>query len=196
MKKKVLALTLAAVMTCSFAACGSKADTPADSGDSSVTAETPADNNGVQAPADNSGSEASKADSNTETASEASDAAGSSENNAEELTLQDLLESDEMQEVLDTMNKSAEAQGIVISLAADGNTFVYEYQLPDDDAYNSITTEQAATAFDPIVESYKGSVSEIFEGFETDYSIVLDAIRFTFYTADGNVLYSAEIPNE
>ncbi len=110
-------------------------------------------------------------------------------------TLDELIKSEEMQSALDTMNSQVAASGITIDLVADGNTFVYEYQLPDDDIYNSLTKEDAATAFDPTIQAYAGSVEQIFTSFKSEYGIELDAVRFTFKTADGNELYSSEIKN-
>ncbi len=110
-------------------------------------------------------------------------------------TLDELVESKEMQEALDAMNSQVSALGITIDLAADGNTFVYKYQLPDDESFNSLSKEDAAAAFDPTIEAYKGSVEQIFTSFKSEYDIELDGVRFSFYTADGNELYSSEIEN-
>jgi len=110
-------------------------------------------------------------------------------------SLSDWMSSSEKQTTLDLTNKALESTGMSVDFSADGNTFVYEYYLPDDAVYNSITPEQAAATLGPVVDSNKASVEELFSSFESQYKLTLDGARMVFFKADGTELYSADIPN-
>lgn len=111
-------------------------------------------------------------------------------------SLQAWMESDEAALTIETTNKVLSSSGMTIDLSADGNVFVYEYYVSDELGMGDLTQEQLAASFDPVVESQRSSIETMFSTFETAYGLVLDGVRFTFFTEDGTELYSAEVANE
>lgn len=111
-------------------------------------------------------------------------------------SLQAWMESDEAALTIETTNQVLSSAGMTIDLSADGNTFVYEYYVSDDLGMSNLTQEQLSASFEPVVESQRSSIESLFSNFETAYGLVLDGVRFTFFTEDGTELYSAEVANE
>ncbi len=111
-------------------------------------------------------------------------------------TLQDWMESEEADLTIETTNKILASSGMTINLSADGDIFVYEYYVSDDLGLSSLTEEQLATSFAPVVESQQASVETLFSNFETAYGLTLGGVRFSFYSEDGTLLYSVDIANE
>lgn len=174
MKKKVLALTMSLMMALSFAACGSQ---PNEESSSSSEQQ----------------SSSAEESSSTEESSSAADASTSDQAYA---TLQDWMESDEAALTIETTNQVIASTGMTLDLSADGNVFVYEYYVSDDLGLSALSEEQLAASLDPVVEANKDSVTTLFDNFESGYGLVLDGVRFTFFTEDGTELYSADIANE
>lgn len=168
MKKKLFALTLAATVVLSFAACGSDSNTSASTGSSAASAAS---------------TESSAA---VESSSQAEDA----------MTLADWITSDDAKAAEDATNSALASTGMTVKLAADGNVFVYEYYLPSGSDYSGLTSDDLAAAFDPVIEANQASLDSLFESFETTYGIKLDGARFTFFDADGNELYSGDVENK
>lgn len=111
-------------------------------------------------------------------------------------TLQDWMESEEADLTIETTNKILESSGMTIDLSADGNIFVYEYYVSDDLGLSSLTEDQLATAFSPMVEAQQSSIETLFSNFETAYGLTLGGVRFSFYSEEGTLLYSVDIANE
>jgi len=171
MRKKLLALALAVTVVLSFAACGSKGDDSANTGSSSSAAQ----------------SESSQAQSSTP-AESSSEAEGA-------MTLEEWLETDDAKQAESATNSALASSGMTVKLAADGNTFVYEYTLTSGD-FSNLTTEDLAAAFDPVIEANEQGLADLFKSFEDSYGIKLDGARFTFLTADGTELYSGDVAND
>ena len=74
--------------------------------------------------------------------------------------------------------------------------FVYEYYVSDDLGLSSLTEDQLATAFSPMVEAQQSSIETLFSNFETAYGLTLGGVRFSFYSEEGTLLYSVDIANE
>lgn len=168
MKKKLLTLVVAATMALSFAACGS------DGGNSTST-----------------GSSATQS-----SAAAQSSAESSSQAESDAMTLEDWLKTDDAKTAESQTNSALASTGMTVKLAADGDIFVYEYTLPADDTYSSLTGDDLAAAFDPVIEANKAGLADLFESFESTYGIKLGGARFTFLTADGTELYSGDVANE
>lgn len=168
MKRKLLTLVLVAAMALSFAACGSKGNDSAGAGNSSAQAST-------------------QSSTPAESASQAEDDA---------MTLDDWLKSDEAKQAESETNSALASTGMTVKLAADGDIFVYEYTLPDSDAYSGLTADDLAAAFDPVIEANKAGLASLFQSFESTYGIKLGGARFTFLTADGTELYSGDVANK
>lgn len=173
MKKKLLTLILTAAMALSFAACGSSGNDSVNAGNSSAAqASTPSTQS--SAPAESSSAPAED----------------------DIMTLEDWLKTDEAKQAEDATNSALASTGMSVKLAADGDIFVYEYTLPESDAYSSLTGDALAAAFDPVIEANKAGVENLFETFKTSYGIKLGGARFTFLTPDGTELYSGDVANE
>ena len=110
-------------------------------------------------------------------------------------TLAEWITTEEAKAAQEATNSLLASTGMSVTLAADGNTFVYEYHLPSGSDYSNATAEQIAAAFDPVIEQNKASVENLFTTFEESYGIKLDGARFTFISADGTELYSGDVPN-
>lgn len=168
MRKKLLTLVLTAAMVLTFAACGSKE--PADSGSSSAAqASTPSTE--PSAPAESS---------------------SSAEDDA--MTLADWLETDDAKQAESATNSALASSGMSVTLAADGNIFVYEYHLGAD--LDLPSSDALDAAFGPVIEANKAGLDSLFSSFKTAYGIELEGARFVFIDADGNELYTGEVMNE
>ncbi len=168
MKRKLLTLVLVATMALSFAAYGSKDNNSATTGSSSAQAST-------------------QSSASAESSSQAED---------KTMTLEDWLKTDDAKQAESATNSALASTGMSVKLAADGDIFVYEYTLPDSDTYSSLTADDLAAAFDPVIEANKAGLTSLFESFESTYGIKLSGARFTFLTADGTELYSGDVANE
>lgn len=169
MKKKLLTLVVAATMALSFAACGSDGGNSASTGSSAATQSSVATQ---------------------------SSAESSSQAESDAMTLEDWLKTDDAKTAESQTNSALASTGMTVKLAADGDIFVYEYTLPADDTYSSLTGDDLAAAFDPVIEANKAGLADLFESFESTYGIKLGGARFTFLTADGTELYSGDVANE
>lgn len=168
MRRKLFAVVLGITAVLAFSACGSNQDTSGN---------------------------------NSNNSSAASDSAPGSETpslEAKIASLEDWIESVDCKEAEDAANEALSGTGMTVKLNADGNVFIYEYYLENDGAvdYSSLTADQLDTAFAPVIEANRSDLNDLFTSFEQSYDITLDAIRFTFYTADGAKLYTGEVPNE
>lgn len=128
---------------------------------------------------------------------EASEPSESTSNAGAYDSLQAWAESDEAALAAETTNNIISSTGLTVKFAADGNTLVYEYYVSDSLGLNTQSPEELATAFEPVVDQYRSSISSLFAEFESNYGLRLDGIRFVFYSEDGSAeLFSSEIPNE
>lgn len=170
MRKKLLTLVLTAAMALTFAACGSKDNASANGGNSS---------------AEQSSAPSTESSAPAESSSQAEDDA---------MTLADWLETSDAKQAEDATNSALASSGMSVTLAADGNMFVYEYHLgaeldiPSGDALDA--------AFGPVIEANKSGLDSLFSSFESVYGITLEGARFVFFDADGNEIYSGEVINE
>ncbi|MBD5550848.1 MAG: DUF4854 domain-containing protein [Lachnospiraceae bacterium] len=111
------------------------------------------------------------------------------------MTLDEWMQSDEAKLTEEMTNSQLASSGITVKLAADGNTFVYEYTMPGE-GYEDLSTEDLAAAFDPVIEQNKSGLEDLFKTFDSEYDIKLDGARFVFLTADGTEIYSGDVANE
>lgn len=170
MRKKLLTLALTAAMVLSFAACGSKDDSKgaADNGSSSTTQSTPTQSSAPE-----------------ESSSQAEDDA---------MTLADWLETADAKQAESATNSALASSGMSVTLAADGNMFVYEYHLGAD--LDIPSSDALDAAFGPVIEANKSGLDSLFSSFESVYGIKLDGARFVFFDSEGNEIYSGEVMNE
>lgn len=179
MKKKLLTLVVAATMALSFAACGSDGNNSASTGSSATTQ-----------------SSVATTQSSAATTQSSASAESSSQAESDVMTLEDWLQTDDAKTAESQTNSALASTGMSVKLAADGDIFVYEYTLPNDDTYSSLTADDLAAAFDPVIEANKAGLADLFKSFEDSYGIKLGGARFTFLTADGTELYSGDVANE
>ncbi len=174
MKKRLLTLVLAMAMVLTLAACGSKGDDAADAATEQAAEEPAAE----------------------EEEAAAEEPAAEEEAVEEEagMTLDEWMQSEEAQLTEEMTNAALESQGITVKLLADGNTFVYEYTMPDE--YSTLSEDDLAAAFEPVIAENEKGMADLFETFESEYGIKLDGVRFAFVTSDGTTLYSADSKNE
>lgn len=112
-------------------------------------------------------------------------------------SLQAWAESDEAALAAEATNDIIASTGLTVNFAADGNTLVYEYYVSDSLGLNSLSPEELATAFEPVVDQYRSSISSLFDEFKTNYGLIPDGVRFVFYSEDGTTeLFSSEVANE
>lgn len=111
-------------------------------------------------------------------------------------SLQDWIDSEEAQSVIDSTNAALASSGMTIDLSADGNVFVYEYYVSDDLGVKTLSQEQITAVLDPVVEGQRTNLTALFDSFQSEYGIRLDGIRVSFYTEDGDLLYSKDLVNE
>lgn len=168
MRKKLLTLALTTVMVLSFAACGSKGNEPADNRSSSTTQSTPAQSSAPE-----------------ESSSQAEDDA---------MTLADWLETSDAKMAEDATNQQLAASGMSVTLAADGNMFVYEYHLGAD--LDIPSSDALDAAFGPVIEANEAGLASLFSSFKDAYGIELEGARFVFLDSEGNEIYTGEVLNK
>ncbi len=105
-------------------------------------------------------------------------------------SLEKLLQSDEWQEELKGWNDQVAGQGITVETKADGNTLVFEFHLPDEEAFNTASEELGATMADNFLGVLEAS--DFLNVFEQGYKIKLDAVRCSVILSNGSELYSGE----
>lgn len=170
MKKKLLTLVLTAAMMLTFTACGGNNNSSADNRTSSA----------AQSSAPSVESSAS-----TESSAPAEDDA---------MTLADWLETDDAKQAESATNSALASSGMSVTLAADGNMFVYEYHLGAD--LDIPSSDALDAAFGPVIEANKSGLDSLFSSFSTAYGIELEGARFVFFDSNGNEIYSGEVLNE
>lgn len=112
-------------------------------------------------------------------------------------SLQAWLESDEAVQTIEAANDMLASSGMTMNMSADGSILVYEYYVSDALGLSDVPEEDIAASFDASVESQRASIVSMFDSFESQYGLTLDAVRFAYYTEDGSkLLYSADITNE
>lgn len=106
-------------------------------------------------------------------------------------TLEEVLASDEWKQEEKSWNDSVASMGMSIKTSADGNTLVFEYHLPDDEAFNAFGDAECA----PMADAFLGALEsgDFLNMFKTGYGIKLDAVRCAVFKADGTELYRDEI---
>ena len=168
MRRKLFAIVLGITAVLAFSACGSNQNT---SGNNSNNSSAASDSTPVSEPP------------SLETKT---------------VSLEDWIGSADCKDAEDSTNDALSGTGMTVKLNADSNVFIYEYYLKDDGAidYSSLTADQLDAAFGPVIEANRSDLNDLFTSFEQSYDITLDAIRFTFYTADGTELYTGEVHNE
>lgn len=108
-------------------------------------------------------------------------------------SLQEWLDSDEAAETVETINNLIASTGFTVSFAIDGNTLIYQYYLPAGLSFDDFTEEEREATFDAAVDANTDSVHTLFTMFAEEQGLVLDAVRFVVYSADGTKLYSRDI---
>lgn len=108
-------------------------------------------------------------------------------------SLQEWLDSDEAAETVETINNLIASTGFTVSFAIDGNTLIYQYYLPAGLSFDDFTEEEREATFDAAVDANTDSVHTLFTMFAEEQGLVLDAVRFVVYSADGTELYSRDI---
>lgn len=111
-------------------------------------------------------------------------------------SLQSWIDSDEAKLALEATNRILSSSGLSMRFSAEGNIFVYEYSVADSIGLSAQSQEEMEASFSRVVEQQGASIDSVFNDFASEYGIVLDAVRFTFYSEDGTELYSAEIANK
>lgn len=106
-------------------------------------------------------------------------------------TLESILASDEWQAEKKTWNDSVASMGISIDTVADGNTLVFEYHLPDDEAFNAFGESECASMADAFLGALE--TGDFLNAFKQGYGVSLDAVRCAVFKADGTELYRDEI---
>lgn len=106
-------------------------------------------------------------------------------------TLESILSSDEWHTEQEAWSDLLASTGIGIDTSADGNTLVFEYHLPDEEAFNAFGTEDCAS----MADGFLGALEEgdFLDTFEQGYGVKLDAVRCAVFKADGTELYRDEI---
>lgn len=106
-------------------------------------------------------------------------------------TLESVLSSDEWQKELKGWNDTVASTGITIDTVADGSTLVFEYHLPDNDAFNAFGKDEGSQMADAFLSSLSGT--NFLSVFKAGYGVTLDAVRCSVFKADGTEIYSDEI---
>lgn len=109
-------------------------------------------------------------------------------------SLQEWMDSSEDASLtIQSTNQSLAATGITFDLAVEGNTLIYQYCLPDGFFTDGLAEEEQTAAFDSMVDAGSASAETVLAMFAEKYGLTLDAIRFTYYSKDGTVLYSRDV---
>lgn len=106
-------------------------------------------------------------------------------------TLESVLSSDEWQQELKVWNDSVASMGMSIDTVADGNTLVFEYHLPDQEAFNALGDAECSVMTDSFLNSL--SSDDFISVFKKEYGVSLDAVRCAIIKADGTEIYRDEI---
>lgn len=107
------------------------------------------------------------------------------------VTLDGVLSSKEWQNELKTWNDQVSSLGITIDTVADGNTLVFEWHLPDNDAFNALSGDDCASMISPFLETLEGA--DFIAVFKQGYKVSLDAVRCTVLNGSGTEIYRDEI---
>lgn len=106
-------------------------------------------------------------------------------------TLESILSSDEWQAEKKTWSDTLSSTGISLDTVADGNTLVFEYHLPDDEAFNAFGESEGASMADAFLGALE--TGDFLNVFKQGYGVSLDAVRCTVFKADGTEIYRSEI---
>ena len=106
-------------------------------------------------------------------------------------TLDSVLSSTEWKDELQTWNDQVSSLGISLDTVADGNTLVFEWHLPDNDAFNVLSGDDCASMITPFLDTLEGA--DFIAVFKQSYKVSLDAVRCTVFKGDGTEIYRDEI---
>lgn len=105
--------------------------------------------------------------------------------------LEDVLTSSEWQSQLKLWNDQVTSLGISIDTVADGNTLVFEWHLPDNDAFNTLSEDDCSEMISPFLQVLDSG--NFITEFKDGYKVSLDAVRCTLIKGDGTEIYRDEI---
>lgn len=110
--------------------------------------------------------------------------------------LAEWVESEDAQYITEQTNQQLEASGVRMSFTSDGNVLCWDYYYSDEYDFEGISQEDMDATLKPAIESQIPTVKSMFDLFESEYDLTLDAIRLSIYTDDGKLLYFEDVANE
>ncbi len=171
-KLRLLALAILACMSFSLTACGGNGGESSEGSTTSVS----------EAAGDSSPDETSTGEISTD-------------DTADEMTLEDYFNSEEMQAVIDLLKESYSEQGITADLYAKGDDLMYDFTMND----VVLTDEEIET----YAETLKSSTAANADQYRDTASQAKDAVTnevvnvvLTFMDAEGKVIYSEVFSSE
>ncbi len=184
MKKKILAITLSAMLTLSLAACGD-AEVSGSADPSNATEST---------------AESSSADSSEVSGEDASTEESSGEEVPEEendSALADWFNSDDRTALEDQINGMFASSGMSFFLEIEEpGTIIYNYQYTEPLDMDGVTSQDLTDYFHSSLDAqYETFVQEI-QNFQTAYDMPLTTLRVNYLNSDGSALYSQDFTED
>lgn len=183
---RLLAAAMGAACVLSFAACGGNNASKTESGASSKAVSFAASQADASSPAS---SAAAPQDISSAPASSAADDQVSSAAATDGFeTVEDFINSDIMQEQLNSMKESMASSGMDVDITANGNQLIYTFIYQDTKGVDPETLGSVlGTLTDSMAETFEGIASDLAEAVGADASVVV-----TYVAEDGSELYSQE----
>lgn len=185
MRKKSVKLILCAVLVfamLALAACGSKDGKDSASQPETTTGEDGSDDSNADA-ADDSSADAPD-DSNADTPDDSAPAEGG-------MTMEEFVNSDELQSELESLKSTVSAQGMDLEVTGEGNKLVYIFTYQDV-ANQEGMAEQLESALDAQKSTYVTLASQL----ETQMGIDGVVVAVQYIDCNGELIYEAEYSAE
>lgn len=184
---RLLAAAMGAACVLSFAACGGNNASKTESGASSKAVSSAASQADASSPASSAAAPQDISSAPTSSAVEGDVSSVAAATDGFE-TVEDFINSDIMQEQLNSMKESMASSGMDVDITANGNQLIYTFIYQDTKGVDPETLGSVlGTLTDSMAETFEGIASDLAEAVGADASVVV-----TYVAEDGSELYSQE----
>lgn len=142
---------------------------------------------------DSQTSQESSSDDSSETSqsSDSSKVSDDLENTGKYATMEDYVNSEAVQNMVDSMLSSLEQQGISIVLKGDGNRLIYEYTYQE-----QVDAGTAAPALESALSDQSATFAQVAASLKAVVDVEDPIVMVTYRNADGSEIYSQEFTAE
>lgn len=191
MKKIILSFAACLMCVTLLAACGGNNASKTNSGSTSstVTSSTVTSGDTTSSEAGTTSSEAGTTSS--EAGEPSSEASTANTGTGAYSTLEDFVNSDEMQEQINAVIDSMKDSGIDVDVTAEGNKLIYLYTYPES-ALEGVDMEALTTTLDEALESSASTFEGIASSLKSAVNIDDPVVVVTYAQPDGTPITSKE----